>query len=80
VTAWYEIGPEDVPGLEPDIVSAVEMLTAYGTQPLDSHRLLRSLEDGRDGLDLGESMSSPTVLAILRVARQTARELREDNP
>jgi hypothetical protein len=76
---WYTITPAEVPALEDDINSIVEMITDYGAQPLDSDRFLRDLEDSHEGLDLGDSLTSPTVKAILKIARRIAKELREAN-
>lgn len=73
------IEPEQVEGLlKDDLESILEQRTDYGRgERPDWDAIVRELEEAHDGLDLGDSMTSPTVRAIVKLGRRLYAEMKE---
>jgi hypothetical protein len=60
-------------------LSVVEHRSDYGRERPDWEQVLGEVEGGQEGLDLGSSMDSPVVKAVLREARRVYHEMRDAN-
>lgn len=76
---WHTITVAEVNRLHDAIESVVEHRSDYGTVRPDWEQVISEIEESEDGLDLGDSMTSPVVKEILKVARKFYREMKIAN-